>query len=203
MPQELAEAAKMLSQYERGPDLMGHYGVNHVVIDVTFCSLLGELNLALTELDTSEFVVLLCGCATKAQRAFHKQIRNFREAFKLFDSDGGGSVSLEEFIEVTTPPPCSISIPALKRELRFASMTRYVTIILEVMELFGHIEVDKKALSRVLVKYDSGHSGEINFVEFLGMMAADDPLVQRDIKSHVVGFREVFFIKTVSIPAQR
>ena len=60
------------------------------------------------------------------------------------------------------------------------------------MELFGHIEVDRKALGQILAKYDPDQSGEINFVEFLGMMAADDPQVQRDIKSHVVGFREAF-----------
>lgn len=39
-----------------------------------------------------QFAQLLCGNATKAQRSFRKHIREFREAFDLFDEDGGGQV---------------------------------------------------------------------------------------------------------------
>ena len=33
---------------------------------------------------------------------------------------------------------------------------------------------------------------EISFVEFLNMMISKDNLIQRDIKSHLIGFREAF-----------
>ena len=35
-------------------------------------------------------------------------------------------------------------------------------------------------------------NGEIDFIEFLGMMVSENPVIQKDIKSHIVGFREAF-----------
>lgn len=35
-------------------------------------------------------------------------------------------------------------------------------------------------------------AGEIDFIEFMGMMVSDNVTIQRDIKSHIVGFREAF-----------
>ena len=42
---------------------------------------------------------MIAGTSTKAQVALQKQIKDFREAFNLFDADGGGSVDLQEFCD--------------------------------------------------------------------------------------------------------
>ena len=80
------------------------------------------------DLDFVGFVNMLAGCATKvplrapsqrhfnaderqfnaderhcnadqAQRNFRQQMLDYREAFVLFDADGGGSISVEEFAD--------------------------------------------------------------------------------------------------------
>ena len=51
------------------------------------------------ELNFPEFVSMIAGTATKGQVALQKQVRDFREAFELFDADGGGSVDLQEFCD--------------------------------------------------------------------------------------------------------
>ena len=75
---ELAEASKNMALYHSG------YGFDPDLIYLT----------------PKEFTVLICGSATKAQRQLHKQLRNFRDAFTLFDKDGEGTVDIPEFIEV-------------------------------------------------------------------------------------------------------
>ena len=61
-----------------------------------------------------------------------------------------------------------------------------------MMEIFGHISLDNEALKRTVSVFDRDDDGELSFVDFVGMMVSENPVVRRDIKSHLVGFREAF-----------
>ena len=48
------------------------------------------MDLESVELDFPSFVSLVVGTASRCQRCLQKQLSDFREAFDLFDDDGGG-----------------------------------------------------------------------------------------------------------------
>lgn len=57
-----------------------------------------NLHVSEIALDFQAFVRFIAGSGSKAQRHLQAQLREYREAFDLFDQDGGGDVSLEEMV---------------------------------------------------------------------------------------------------------
>lgn len=62
----------------------------------------------------------------------------------------------------------------------------------KMMEMFGHVAIDSNELKQTVAQFDGDDDGELNFVDFIGMMVSEEPVIRRDVKSHLVGFREAF-----------
>ena len=58
--------------------------------------------------------------------------------------------------------------------------------------VLGHLEIDQNEMVAQLEQYSNGESGEISYVEFIGMIVDDNDYVQQHIKTHLVAFREAF-----------
>lgn len=69
------------------------------------------------------------------------------------------------------------------------SITEYV----DTMVLFGIVNIDIDFVRSMLREYDdSAEDIEIDFIEFISMMAADSDTMQTVVKANLVGFREAF-----------
>lgn len=109
------------------------------------------------EISFVEFVILLAGRGTKTQQFVNQQMVQMRDAFRMFDEDGGGSVSPMEFARMAC--------------------------------LFGM--TDKNVIEGLLANSDTDGDGEIDFIEFVGMMTSSSAGGQTELRGHLTGFREV------------
>jgi len=106
------------------------------------------------------------GAACAAPRVM-RQVEHFREAFNLFDTDGGGSIDIEELGSClrSLGQVCSLMcVPFLKFTLYdFAN-----SVDTGICDKYIHQNLNEKELSDMIAEFDKENTGTIPFEGFLG-----------------------------------
>lgn len=119
-----------------------------------------------------EFVSMVCGNATKAQEFFRRAVREFRETFNLFDSDGSGDVDVQEFIDTLKQfKTINFDAQAIERILRrhcgeesFSMIDFLQMLCSDDPEVARYIKAQLKGFREAFNLFDVNRNGSISAV---------------------------------------